>query len=153
VTLVAFTWGDLADLALAIFLILVGLGLAWAFLTLGGTLLRLSTFIRKTERELLPVITKVGGTVDRVNDQLDKVDQMTDSAVDAVAAVDGAVRTVSTAVSKPVQKLSGLVAGVTHGASSLKTRRDWRGAVRIGKDAAARRERDLADDVEKAGQP
>src|SRR5204863_4638187 len=123
-----FTWGDLAYLALAVFLVVVGLSLGYAFLRLGETFGRLSAFIRKTERELLPVITKVGGTVDRVNDQLDKVDQMTDSAVDAVAAVDGAVRTVSNAVSKPVQKLSGLVAGVTHGASSLRTRRDWRGA-------------------------
>ena len=147
-TVAAFTWGDLADLALAVFLIVVGLGLAWAFFTLGGTFSRLSTFIRRTERELLPVITKVGGTLDRVNDQLDKVDQMTDSAVDAVAAVDGAVRTVSNAIARPVQKLSGLVTGVTHGASSLRTRRDWRGAVRSGKEAAARRERDLAEDLD-----
>jgi hypothetical protein len=153
VTVVAFTWGDLADLALAVFLFLVGLGLAWMFLTLGGTFSRLTSFIRKTERELLPVITKVGGTVDRVNDQLDKVDQMTDSAVDAVAAVDGAVRTVSSAVAKPVQKLSGLVAGLSHGASSLRTRRDWRSAVRIGKDAAARRERDLAEELGEERQP
>src|SRR5438309_8907606 len=123
------------------------------FLTLGGTFSRASTFIKRTERELLPVISKVGGTVDRVNDQLDKVDQMTDSAVDAVAAVDGAVRTVSNAVAKPVQKLSGFVTGVTHGASSLRTRRDWRGALRIGKDAAARRERDLAEELSDAERP
>ena len=59
-TVVGFTWGDLADLALAIFLFLVGLGLAWMFLTLGGTLLRVTTFIKRTERELLPVITNAG---------------------------------------------------------------------------------------------
>src|SRR5919108_1603622 len=116
----AFTWGDLGDLALAVFLFLVGLGLAWMFLTLGGTFSRLTAFIRRTERELLPVITKVGGTVDRVNDQLDKVDQMTDSAVDAVAAIDGAVRTVSNAIAKPVQKLSGAVAGLSYGASAFR---------------------------------
>src|ERR671922_2706432 len=108
----AFTWGDLGDLALAVFLFLVGLGLAWMFLTLGGTFSRLTAFIRRTERELLPVITKVGGTVDRVNDQLDKVDQMTDSAVDAVASVDTAVRTVSGVVTRPIEKLAGLVAGI-----------------------------------------
>src|SRR5436309_15722178 len=98
------------------------------FLTLGATFSRVTTFIRRTEREILPVITKVGGTVDRVNDQLDKVDQMTDSAVDAVAAVDGAVRTVSNALAKPVKKLSGVASGVAHGASSLKARRSLRGA-------------------------
>jgi uncharacterized protein YoxC len=138
-----FTWGNLADLALAIFLIAVGLGLAYLFLRLAETFSRLSTFVRRTEKELLPVLTKVGGTVDRVNSQLDKVDRITDSAVDAVVALDSGVRTVSSAVRRPVQKLAGLAAGVSYGASSLWTSRSWRGAVEAGKDAAARREHDL----------
>src|SRR5205823_786286 len=78
------------------------------------------------EREVLPVINKVGGTVDRVNAQLDKVDEMTDSAVDAVESVDTAIRSVSVAVTRPVQIASGFAAGVTHGVASLKTTRDWR---------------------------
>src|SRR5438874_736989 len=60
----SFTWGDLAYLALAVFLVVVGLSLGYAFLRLGETFGRLSAFIRGTERELLPVITKVGGTVE-----------------------------------------------------------------------------------------
>jgi hypothetical protein len=98
----------------------------------------------------LPVINKVGGSVDRVNAQLDKLDQATDSAVDAVVAVDEAVRTVSFAVKRPVQKLTGLSAGVSHGWSSFKTRRDWRSAMEAGRAAAARRERDLEEDVHTA---
>jgi uncharacterized protein YoxC len=142
-----FTWGNLADLALSIFLIAVGLGLAFTFVRLAETFSRVSTFVRRTERELLPVLIKVGGTVDRVNSQLDKVDQITDSAVDAVTAVDTGVRTVSAAVRRPVQKLAGLAAGVSYGASSLKTNRSWRGAVQAGKEAAARRERDLEEEL------
>ena len=142
-----FTWGNLADLALSIFLIAVGLGLAYLFLRLAETLKRVSTFVRKTEREFLPVLTKVGGTVDRVNTQLDKVDRITDSAVDAVVAVDTGVRRVSSAVRRPVQKVAGVAAGVSYAASSLKTNRSWRGAVAAGKDAAARRERDLEEEV------
>src|SRR3979411_2569549 len=92
----SFTWGDAAYLALAVFLVVVGLSLGYAFLRLGETFGRLSALIRGTERELLPVITKVGGTVDRVNGQLDKVDQMTDSAVDAVEGGDTATRAGST---------------------------------------------------------
>ena len=105
---VAFSFGDLADLALAVFLVAVGLGLGWAFLRLAVTFDRLSSLIRGAEREVLPVINKVGGSVDRVNAQLDKLDTATDSAVDAVEAVDEAVRTVSFAVKRPVQKLAGL---------------------------------------------
>jgi uncharacterized protein YoxC len=142
-----FTWGNLADLALSIFLIAVGLGLAYLFLRLAETFKRVSTFVRKTEREFLPVLTKVGGTVDRVNSQLDKVDRITDSAVDAVVAVDTGVRTVSSAVRRPVQKVAGFAAGVSYGASSLKATRSWRGAVEAGKEAAARREHDLEDEL------
>ena len=57
----AFSWNDLADLALAVFLFAVGLSLAYAFVRLGGTLGRLSAFIKGTQEELLPVINKTGG--------------------------------------------------------------------------------------------
>jgi uncharacterized protein YoxC len=145
--MVAFSYADLADLALAVFLFAVGIGLAWAFLRLAVTFDRLSSLIRGAEREVLPVITKVGGSVERVNAQLDKLDPATDSAVDAVVAVDEAVRSVSFAVKRPVQKLTGLSTGVSHGWSSLRTRRNWRDAVDEGKAAAARRERDLEDEL------
>jgi uncharacterized protein YoxC len=148
--LVLFSFADLAYLALSVFLVAVGVGLGWAFVRLAVTFDRLSSLIRGAEREALPVINKVGGSVDRVNAQLDKLDQATDSAVDAVVAVDEAVRTVSFAVKRPVQKLTGLSAGVSHGWSSFKTRRDWRGAVEAGKAAAERRERDLDEDVRAA---
>jgi type IV secretory pathway VirB2 component (pilin) len=86
--------------------------------------------------------------VDRVNVQLDKVDQMTDSAVDAVASVDTAVRTVSHVVTGPVGKLAGLAAGIRHGVSTLTTRRSFGDAVRTGKEEAARRERDLEEELD-----
>ena len=145
--MVAFSAGDAAYVALSIFLIAVGLGLGWMFFRMAGTLDRLSSFIRGTERELLPVINKVGGSVDRVNTQLDKLDVATDSAVDAVEAVDEAVRAVSFAVKRPVQKLTGFSAGVSHGWASLRARRDWRSAVETAKDAAARREADLEEEL------
>src|SRR5205085_5106767 len=136
-----FTWGDLWRLALAIFLLAVGLSFAYLLVRLGGTVGRLSAFITGAEREILPVINKVGGSVDRVNGQLDKVDQITDSAVDAADSVDTAVRAVSMAVTRPVQKVSGSAAGLTYGAADLKARRSWKHAMQAGKEAAARRER------------
>jgi uncharacterized protein YoxC len=143
----SFGWSDLAYLALAVFLLLTGLALAYGAVRLGGTLGRASSLLEGTERELLPVISKLGGTVDRVNEQLDKVDQITDSAVDAVAGVDTAVRTVSGIVTRPIQKLSGLVSGLRHGASAARTTGDWQSAVRTGKEEASRREQDLADEL------
>jgi uncharacterized protein YoxC len=147
----AFTWGDLWRLALAVFLLAVGISTAYLLVRLGGTVARLSSLIQGTEREVLPVINKVGGSVDRVNGQLDKVDRITDSAVDAADSVDTAVRAVSTAITKPVTKVSGLAAAVTYGASDFKAQRDWRHAVQAGKEAAARRERELDTELREAG--
>ncbi|HLM35896.1 MAG TPA: hypothetical protein VK278_08965 [Gaiellaceae bacterium] len=145
--LLAFSPGDAAYLALSVFLLAIGLGLGWMFFRLAVTFDRLSSFIRGTERDLLPVITKAGGTVDRVNTQLDKLDQATDSAVDAVDAVDEAVRAASFAVKRPVQKLTGISAGAAHGWASLRTRRNWREAVAAAKEASARREADLEEEL------
>ena len=143
----AFSWGDVVDAALAVFLLAVGLALAYALLRLGATFARLSAFIRGAQDEILPVIEKVGGSVDRVNSQLDKVDQITDSAVDAADSVDTAVRAVTLAIQRPVQKLSGVAAGVTFGAAEFKARRDWRHAVEAGREAVARREQELAEEL------
>jgi uncharacterized protein YoxC len=150
VALVALSAGDVAYYALAVFLVAVGLGLGYAFVQLGGTFGRLSSFIRGTESELLPVIHKVGESVDKVNGQLDKADRVTDSAVDMADSVDTAVRAVSFAIARPVQKVSGLAAGLSHGAAALRARRDWRHAVNVAKEAAARRERDLEEELRQA---
>jgi uncharacterized protein YoxC len=143
----AFDYGNVAYVALAVFLVAVGLGVGWAFLRLATTFDRLSSLIRGAEREVLPVINKVGGSVDRVNSQLDKLDQVTDSATDALEAVDQAVRTVSSAVKRPAQKAAGVAAGVTHGWSRFRTSHNFRDAVDEAKSAAARREQDIEEEL------
>lgn len=150
--LVASVWGDLWRLALAVFLLAVGISLAYLLVRLGGTVARLSSLITGVEREALPVINKVGGSVDRVNVQLDKVDLITDSAVDAADSADTAIRAVSMAVTKPVQKVTGLAAGVSHGASDFKSKRSWKHAVGAGRAAAARRELELIEELREAGE-
>jgi uncharacterized protein YoxC len=145
--LVGYSAGDIAYLALAVFLVAVGLALGLALLAVARTFSRLSSLIRGAERELLPVINKAGGSVDRMNAELDKIGEATDSAVDAVEAVDQAVRAVSFAVKRPVQKLAGASAGLAHGWASLRAKRDWKAAVASGKQAAAQREADLEQEL------
>lgn len=148
--MLAYSSGEVVDVALAIFLILVGAGIAWVSLELGATLQRLSSFIKGTQEEVLPVINKVGTTVDHVNSQMEKLDQITDSAVDAADSADTAVRAVSFAVTRPVQKVTGFAAGVSHGVAEFKTRRNWRSAVDAGKSAAAEREQELEEELREA---
>jgi hypothetical protein len=145
--LASFGWSDFAYLAVAIFMLVAGASFLYAAIRLGGTLRRASSLLQRTEAELLPVVSKLGGTVDRVNVQLDKVDQMTDSAVDAVTTVDTAVRTLSLIVTRPIEKLVGLAAGVRHGVSSLLARGSLSEAVQTAREEAARREQDLADEL------
>jgi uncharacterized protein YoxC len=151
--MLAYSSGEVVDVALAIFLILVGAGIAWVSLELGATLQRLSAFIKGTQDEVLPVSGKVGKTVDHVNAQMEKLDRITDSAVDAADSVDTAVRAASIAVTRPVQKVSGLAAGISHGVAELKTHRNWRSAVDAAKAAAAAREQELAEELREADHP
>jgi hypothetical protein len=147
---IAASASDWADYALAVFLIVTGAALGFALFKLAAVFARLASFVRSSEREVMPVINKVGGSVDRVNHQLDKIDPATDSAVDAVVAVDETVRTLSFAVRRPIEKLVGLSAGASHGWATLRARRDVKAAVKSGKEAAARREADFEEDLRRA---
>jgi uncharacterized protein YoxC len=148
--MLAYSSGEVVDIALAIFLLLTGVGIAWVSLELGATLKRLSALIRGTLDEVLPVVSKLGTTVDHVNAQMEKVDRITDSAVDAADSADTAVRAVSLAVTRPVQKVAGFAAGVTHGFADLKTTRNWRSAADAAKAAAAAREQELEEELRDA---
>jgi predicted PurR-regulated permease PerM len=149
----AVTTSEALDVVLIVFLIVVGLAVAYAFWRLGVLFSQLCTTVEHTEAEVLPVVNKSGGTLDRVNRELDKVDVMTDSAVEAVTAVDRAVRAVSAIVTAPIQALAGLAAAVRHGVSSFVTHRDVNEAVQTAKDAGTRRMEDLADELDRAGRP
>lgn len=147
----AMSTSEALDVVLAIFLVVVGLAIGYAFWKLGLLFAQLSRTVRNTEREVLPVVGKTGGTLDRVNRELDKVDVMTDSAVEAVTAMERAVRAVTVIVTAPVEALAGLATAVRHGVSSFITHRDVDEAVRTAKDAGARRMSDLADELDQAG--
>ncbi len=147
----ASTAGDVAYWGLAIFLVAVGLGAAFMLFRLGQTFERLSSLIKGTERDLLPVIVKAGATVDRVNYQLDKADTVTDSAVSMADSADTAVRAISTVITTPVEKVSGLAAGVTHGFSQFRKSRSFSDATTAAREAARNRESDLREDLRHAG--
>jgi hypothetical protein len=147
----AVTTNQALDVVLSLFLILTGLAIAYAFWRLGVLFSQLRDTVQHTEEEVLPVVRTSGGTLDRVNTELDKLDVMTDSAVDAVTAIDRAVRAVSTVVTAPIEALAGLAAAFRHGVSSLVAHRDVNEAVRTAKDSAQRRMTDLADELDQAG--
>lgn len=150
-SILASTAGDVLDYAIAFFFVVVGAFSAYMLLRLGGAFAQLTSFIKGSERDVLPVVVKAGGTVDRVNDQLDKLDVVTDSAVAMADNADTAVRAVSTAITTPVKKVSGVAAGVSHGFSAFRARRDFGEAVNVGKEASTRRQTELDEELRTAG--
>ena len=148
--MLAATSSDWVNYALALFLVVTGALLGFALLKLAGVFGRVASFIGGAEREVMPVINKVGGSVDRVNHQLDKIDPATDSAVDTVVAVDETVRAVSYAVKRPIEKLLGYSAGFSHGFATLRHKRSWKAAKASASEAAARREQDFEDEIHQA---
>ena len=150
-TVLASSAGDAAYWALAIFLVAIGVASAYMLFRLGQTFGRLSSFIGGAEAKVLPVVEKTGLTVDRINYQLDKADTVTDSAVSMADSADTAVRAVSTAITTPVEKVSGLAAGISHGFSKFRKSRSFGDAASAAKDAARQREADLREDLRDAG--
>jgi uncharacterized protein YoxC len=130
-----------------VFLIVVGIALAVLLIRLATTAGRLSGLLSGLEQTVVPLLTKTGGTVDRVNVQLDKVDLVTDSAVSAADSLDTAVRAVSFVVTRPVQKVSALAKGLSQGAAALVDTMNVRAAMQAGKDASRRREQELAEEL------
>lgn len=138
---------DVLWICLSAFLVVVGIALAYLLVRLATAAVRLTRLLRGLEETVVPLVSKTGGTVDRVNLQLDKIDLVTDSAVSAADAADTAVRAVSMAVTRPVQKISAIAKGVSHGASALAAGHDLRSSLDAGRDAARRRETELAEEL------
>ena len=95
-------WSDLLKLALSIFLILTGVGLAYLFLRMAGVFGRLGTSVTRITDEVVPILNKAQTTVDGVNLELMRVDEMMKTAVGATKGAEKTVQTVSSAVTKPV---------------------------------------------------
>jgi hypothetical protein len=147
----AFEAIDALWIALSVFFVLVALGLTYLLVRLGGTVGGLTSFLDGLEREVLPVINESGGTLQRVNAQLDKADLITDSAVDIADSADTAVRAVSFAITRPVMLVAGFAEGVAHGFASLRVRKNPKQAYETGREAAQRREQAIADELRGGG--
>lgn len=109
-------------LGLALLFALCGLGLGYVLWRLGRILRRAERDLHRTVDGVVPLMAKAGVSMDRVNDQLGKVDVMMDSAVDMVDSLDTTVRSVSHAITEPVKAVSTTVAGAAEAARSFRER-------------------------------
>lgn len=116
-------WSDLLKLALSIFLILTGVGLAYLFVRMANVFGRLGVSVTRVTDEVVPILNKAQTTMDGVNLELTRVDEMMKTAVGATKGAEKTVQTVSSAVTFPVRKLTGLAAGAREAVATLRARR------------------------------
>lgn len=116
-------WTDVLRGALSFFLVVTGLGLAYLFVRMAGVFASLQSSVRRVTDEVVPILDKAGVTMDGVNQELARVDEIMQSAVGATKGAERAVATVSSALATPVRKLSGLAAGLKEGFAVFRARR------------------------------
>lgn len=118
--------GDLALLALAFFLFVAALVVAWLGTRAAAWLAAATDLLRNVDREALPTIGKVNTLLDQASGSLGKVDTILDTAVTGTQAAEGAVRKTADAVSKPLGAVADAGAFVSGATSSFFTRRGER---------------------------
>lgn len=123
-------WSDVLKLALSIFLILTGIGLSYLFLRMAGVFARLGSSVTRITDEVVPILNRAQTTVDGVNLELARVDEIMKTAVGATKGAERTVQTVSSAVTSPVRKLTGLAAGAREAFATFKARRQAEAADR-----------------------
>jgi len=112
-------WTAILQGSLSFFLVVTALALAYVLLRMGGTFNRLNVFVRRLDEEVIPLLSQLQTTLDEVNDQLKNVDGMVDTLSGVTQRVDRTTRTVSSVITNPVKKAAGLSAGVSEAVTTL----------------------------------
>ena len=108
--------------AAAFFLVVVGIGLIYALVRLGGTLGSAEKLLTDVDTEVVPLLKQATETLDGVNTELDKVDVVMSSVVDVTEKVDQTTRVVESAITVPAKKAAAFGAGVSQAVSSFFNR-------------------------------
>ena len=112
-------WTAVLEAALSFFLVVTALATAYLLLRIGGTFGRLNTFLKRLDEEVIPLLTRLQTTMDEVNSQLSKADDMMGTLVDVTDRVEATTRAVQTAITTPVKKVAGLSTGVSEAIASI----------------------------------
>ncbi len=116
-------WADVLRAALSFFLIIVGIGIAYVCFRLGGMLRRMSMTVVRVTDEVVPILSRAQTTVDGINLELQRVDEIMVSAVNATKGAEKTVTSLSNAVTAPVKKASGFAAAAKEAMATFRAKR------------------------------
>ncbi len=119
----SINWTDVLKGATAFFLVMAGIGTVYVCVRLGGLLARMAKTVGAMTDEVVPILTRAQTTVDGINLELVRVDDIMVTAVNATKGAEKTVSSISGAVTAPVRKASGLAAMAKEAFATFRTRR------------------------------
>jgi hypothetical protein len=111
--------GAIMRIAIGVFFVLFGIGIAFALFRLGTVFKHLSSILGDANTQVIPLLTRMESTLDGVNAELGKVDDITGSVAGIMKTAEQTTTAVHGAVAKPMRKAAGLAAGVSEGITSF----------------------------------
>jgi len=113
--------GAFMKIAIGIFFLAFGAGLAYALFRLSSVFHRLTSILADANTRVIPLLDRVETTLDGVNSELATIDQLTGSVAEIVRTAEQTTTAVHNAVAKPLRKAAGFAAGVSEGVTSFLT--------------------------------
>ena len=90
-------------IAIGIFFVLAGVGLGYACLRLAGLFGQLTVMVGDVDREVVPILNRLQTTVDEVNSELGKIDEITGSVVNVTGTLEHTTSAMQSAISAPIK--------------------------------------------------
>jgi ABC-type transporter Mla subunit MlaD len=106
-------------IAIGIFFLLVGVGLGYALLRLAGLFGQLTLMVGDVDREVVPILNRLQTTVDEVNSELGKIDEITGSVVNVTGTLEHTTTAVQSAIGAPIKAVASMSAGVSQAFSTF----------------------------------
>lgn len=113
--------GTIWRLALGFLFVACGAGVGYAFFRLGSVLKKAADVLTSVDSQVVPLLTRVETTLDGVNSELGKVEEITGSVAVIVKTAEKTTTAVHKAVSLPLRKLGSLADNVLGGVRSFGT--------------------------------
>lgn len=111
--------GAFMRVAIGIFFLLFGIGVGFALFRLASVFSQLSGMLHDVNGEVVPILSRLQTTVDEVNSELGKIDEITGSVVTVTETIENTTTAVHSAISSPVKKVAGLSAGLEEAISTF----------------------------------
>lgn len=109
--------GAFMQIAIGVFFLALAVGTVVALLRLATVLRETGVMVHDVSKETVPILTRLQTTVDEVNSELGKIDDITGSVVLMTEKIETATGAIESAIETPVRKVAGVSAGVSEAVS------------------------------------